>query len=158
MKNLLKIVESQFELVLEAPADNIIDDLKRVTQADTIRKSGNTVHLLVPISQRQETIKYLLKQFPDAKYNTAMPGSSLGGIEYQNGKIIVKPAGKQGTGSAGVANEMELLNILQEMANEYPSFTVMFKASTYTPVGINLSSRSLFIFPAIKVFFNSIIL
>jgi len=129
MRDLINLIEStHIEFIFEAPADDILTGLESTPFDSSIRKTANTVHVLVPIAQRQTAIRQILSILPGAKYNPSMAGSSLGGIEYQGGKIIVKPSGKQGEGSAGVANESELIRILQEMSSQFETFTVEFRA------------------------------
>lgn len=129
MRKLIDLLEStHLEFIIEAPADDILTGLESTPFDSAIRKTGNTVHVLVPIAQRREAINQLLALLPGAKYNPSISGSSLGGIEYQGGKIIIKPSGKQGVGSAGVANEMELVSILEKMSQQYETFTVEFRA------------------------------
>lgn len=138
MRNFIDLLEStHLEFVFEAPADDIITSLETTPYQDTIRKTANTVYVLVPIAQRRQAIDQLLTLLPDAKYNTSMTGSSLGGIEYAGGKLIIKPAGKQGGGSAGVANEMELINILNQMSQQYETFTVEFRSPDGTSYKID---------------------
>lgn len=130
MRTLIDLIESDsIEFIFESPADDIITSLESTPFNDTIRKTGNTVHVLVPISQRQQAIRQLTDLLPDAMYDPHMSGSSIGGIVYKGGKIIIKPTGKQGEASAGVANEMELFNVLTEMSKRYSQFTVEFKAA-----------------------------
>jgi hypothetical protein len=129
MRELIDLIEStHLEFIFEAPADDIITSLEATPFNDTIRKTGNTVYVLVPIAQRQEAISQLMSILPGAKYDAGMTGSSLGGINYQGGKIIIKPTGKQGQGSAGVANEMELFNLLTKLFDQYQTITVEFRA------------------------------
>lgn len=129
MRDLIDLLEStHLEFIIEAPADDILTGLESTPFDSAIRKTANTVHVLVPINQRREAITQLLALLPNSKYNPSMTGSSLGGIEYQGGKIIIKPSGKQGVGSAGVANEMELFNILDQMSQQHKEFTVEFRS------------------------------
>jgi len=136
MRNLINIVEESkeqldegyVEFMFEAPADDIMSDLHGTQYSDVIRKSGNTVAILVPMSDRKVAIDDLVELLPGAEYDPSMPGSSNGGIRYRDGKVLIKPAGKQGAQSAGVANEIELFNIIQEMVATHKSITVTFKA------------------------------
>lgn len=122
-------LEESIELVFESPADDIVTDLQALGAEDMTKKSGNTVALMVPGSKRQEAIKYLLQKLPGSRYNPSMAGSSLGGVEYKGGKIIVKPAGKQGDKSAGVGNEKVLLEKINEIIAEHGKASVTFKGA-----------------------------
>lgn len=130
MRELIDLLEStHVEFIFEAPADDIITSLEATPYRDTIRKTANTVHVLVPVAQRREAINHMLALLPDSTYDRSMQGSSLGGIKYQGGKIIIKPLGKQGGGSSGTANELELVNILTELSQQYETFTVEFRTA-----------------------------
>lgn len=123
-------LEETIEFLFEAPADDIISTLKNTQFSDTIRKSGTTVSVLVPMSQRKTAIGDLVNILPGAEYDPGMTGSSFGGIRYNSGKILVKPANKQGDQSAGVANELEIFSIVKEMTAEHGEITVTFNADT----------------------------
>lgn len=127
MRDLIDLLESEHvEFMFEAPADDIIADLDQTDYSEYIRVNGKRVALVVPMSQRQKAIQDLIALFPEAEYDPAMSGSSLGGIKYKGGAIQVKPTGKQGNNSAGVANEIEMINILSDMTTDYDVFTVRF--------------------------------
>lgn len=134
MRDLINLVDDllteEVEFIFESPADDIIDSLNTTEYKDTIRKSGNTVAVLVPQSKRIAALNDLLAILPDAEYDKNMTGSSFGGIRYAGGKILIKPNFKQGDSSAGVANEMELYNILREMLEEYEFINVTFRDAT----------------------------
>lgn len=115
------------EFIFESPAEDIISDLKELGAEDMKQKSGNTVALMVPGAKRHDAIKYLLQKLPGSRYNPSMSGSSLGGIEYKDGKIIVKPAGRQGDKSAGVGNEKVLIDKINEIIAEFGKADVTFK-------------------------------
>lgn len=130
MRNLINLLEStHLEFIFEAPADDIISSLETTPFNDTIRHSGNTVYLLVPHAHRRDTIDQLVSILPAATYDPRMSGSSLGGITYLNGKIIIKPSGRQGAGSAGNVNELKLVSILDTMSQQYDKFTVEFRTA-----------------------------
>lgn len=120
------IIES---LLSEAPSDDLIAALRDLGAEDFKQKSSGVVHLFVPQSQRKAAMKYLLDKWPEAKYNPSMSGSSLGGIEYLGGKLIIKPFGKQGDLRGGVDNEIELVKLIQGHIDDNGSVNVEFRAA-----------------------------
>lgn len=104
--------------------------------------NGNKINVLVQIpdgAKKNEFRKQVLtdilvglkRDLPksNATYS-ADPGiSSLGGIVFQGSpvQVVVKDSGKQGEKSAGVANEIELANILQSVIEKFGSANVTFE-------------------------------
>lgn len=121
--------------------DTIIAALKTLGHENP-KINGNKINVLVQIpdgAKKNEFRKQLLtdilvglkRDLPKANATySADPGiSSLGGIVFQGSpvQVVVKDAGKQGEKSAGVANEIELANILQSVIEKYGSANVTFE-------------------------------
>ena len=108
-----KLLESiDIELMFEAPSDDIITKLQGLGYTEFKKDSGVTASVYVPAAERTSTIKRIVAELPGATYNPSMAGSSLGGIEYDGGKIRIRPKGKTGMASAGLGNEAALMSAL----------------------------------------------
>ena len=107
------ILESiNLELVFEAPSDDIISKLQGMGYSEFKRDNGVTASVFVPGPERRAVLQKLLAALPGATFNPTLGGSSLGGIEYEGGKIRIRPQGKTGNASAGLGNESYLIETL----------------------------------------------
>jgi len=136
MRDLLNIIEAAITEAVNPTVEQIAQ------QAGFETKSlGNKLSVLAQIPDgakknefRKEIFRALLsaylKQAPDLEPFTGVDSkiSSLGyiGFKNDNTKVVVKDQGIQGEKSAGVANEAELVNILQSMVEKYGSIDVEF--------------------------------
>jgi hypothetical protein len=119
------LLTETYEFIIESPADDIIDHLKNLGFASPIRDSGNRVILRVT-GDRKQVIRDLVNQLPGSKHNPSAGSSSLGGIEFRGGLIVVSPAGKSGNESAGLKNEQHLINKINEFVKQYGPLEVTF--------------------------------
>lgn len=92
----IRDILNTLERLNESASDDILDALKRTKYKDAVRETGTTVVVYVPSAERKETLQSILLLLPGSVHNKAMAGSSLGGIEYMGGKILIKPAEFQG--------------------------------------------------------------
>lgn len=118
------LIES-YEFIVESPADDIISDLKKIGFEEPIRDSGKTVSLRVT-GDRKQVIKDLVSKLPGSTYDPSAGSSSLGGIKFRDGLIVIKPAGKGGSESAGLKNEQHLINKINEFVKQYGPLDVTF--------------------------------
>lgn len=119
------IVET-YEFVFEAPADDIIPALQNLNLDNYRKDSANRVTVYVPARERKATMQTLLQRLPDAEYDRNYGASSLGGIRYAGGGILVKPAGGTGEKSAGLANEKQLVDAINRFVEEVGPLDVTF--------------------------------
>jgi len=106
-----------------------------------VKKSGNFLIVIVDIPSGQANLKFrvetlkkiadeLTKMGVNASYNPIQTSkSSIGFVEIENNpiKVIVKDEKKQGENRAGVANEHELVKIINEQIKQYGSIDVVFQ-------------------------------
>ena len=137
MRDLLNIID---EAVLAEAVNPTIEQIAQQAGFET-KTSGNKLAVLAQIPDgapknefRKEIFRELLsaylKQVPDLEPFAGVDAkiSSLGfiGFKNDNTKVVVKDQNIQGDKSAGVANEAELVNILQSMVEKYQSIDVEF--------------------------------
>jgi len=78
-------------------------------------------------SNRIDALQKIQKAIPGSVYNSIPTAeSSIGKVIVDGFNILAKPASKQGSASAGVENELILVNTIQQMANTGP-INVIFK-------------------------------
>lgn len=131
-----------FEFIIESPADDIIADLKKIGFEEPIRDSGKTVTLRVT-GDRKQVIKDLVGKLPGSTYDPNAGSSSLGGVKFRNGLIIIKPAGKGGSESAGLKNEQHLINKINEFVSQYGPLDVTFVGDNGRRVTANSVTQAL---------------
>jgi len=119
------LLTETYEFMIESPADDIIDDLTKIGFESPIKDSGNRVILKVT-GDRKKVIRDLVNKLPGSKHNPSAGPSSLGGIEFRGGLIIVSPAGRGGNESAGLKNEQHLINKINEFVKQYGPLEVTF--------------------------------
>ena len=119
------LLTETYEFIIESPADDIIDDLTKIGFKSPIRTSGKKVTLKVT-GDRKQVIRDLVSKLPGSKYNPSAGSSSLGGIEFRGGLIVVSPSGKGGNESAGLKNEQHLINKINEFVKQYGPMEVTF--------------------------------
>lgn len=120
------LITETYEFVFEAPADDIIPALQSLNLDNYRKDSANRVTVYVPAKERKATMQTLLQRLPDAEYDKTYGASSLGGIRYAGGGILVKPAGGTGEKSAGLANEKQLVDAINRFVEEVGPLNVTF--------------------------------
>ena len=114
------------EFTIEAQAEDTITDLEQLGFTDVQRQSSKTVFVYHPDKQRMDAINKILGQIQGSKKEMTS-ASSLGVIVHPNGtKILVKPAGKQGTQSAGLRNEQHLIETINKFIKEVGPLDITF--------------------------------
>ena len=69
---------------------------------------------------RIDLLKIIENDMPGAKYDkTPSSSSSVGFVEVENFKIFAKPLSKQGSKSAGIENEIIIINIKRSCFRTY---------------------------------------
>ena len=110
----------------ETPADEIVKALQNMNLDSYHRINTKRVIVTVPRAARKSTIEILLQRLPGAVYDKNMTGSSIGGIRYADGVILVKPSGSRGEQSAGLANEKQLIDTINRVVAEVGPLNVTF--------------------------------
>lgn len=114
-------------------------------------KKGSFIKVIVEIPPGQKNVKFridTLKLIADklsqmgipASYNPIQrPGATIGFVEIENNpiKIIVKDENKQGEKRAGVANEHELVKLINQQIAEYGKIDVIFQDDRNKMLEIN---------------------
>lgn len=114
-----------------------VESVLRKAGYENLKWDGNKLRVLVQIPDgakknqfRAETLKEVLNILKKlgGQYSSDPGLGSLGGVVFPNSpiSIMVKDIGKQGDNSAGVANEIELANIIQSVIDKYGSANVTF--------------------------------
>lgn len=106
------LITETYEFVFEAPADEIIPALQNLNLDNYKKNSANRVTVYVPARERKATMQILLQRLDGAEFDRNYGTSSIGGIRYKGGGILVKPAGGTGVKSAGLANEKQLIDAI----------------------------------------------
>lgn len=120
------LVTETFDFIFETPADDIIKTLQSLNVDNYIRVSSKKVIVTVPTKDRKSTLNILVDRLPGAVYDKNLPGSSLGGIRYADGIIMVKPSGASGEKSAGLSNEKHLIDTINRFVSEVGPLNVTF--------------------------------
>lgn len=114
-----------------------VESILRKAGYENLKWDGNKLRVLVQIPDgakknqfRADTLKEVLNIFSPlgGQFSDDAGLGSLGGVVFPNSpiSIMVKDLGKQGDNSAGVANEIELANIIQSVIDKYKSANVTF--------------------------------
>lgn len=120
------LITETYEFIFEAPADDIIPALQNLNLDDYRKDSANRVTVYVPAKERKATMQLLLQRLDGAEFDRNYGNSSLGGIRYNGGGILVKPAGGTGNKSAGLANEKQLVDAINRFVEEVGPLDVTF--------------------------------
>jgi len=128
-KEIYTHLNEHIELVFEGAAEEIIPDLKALGFLNFRRQNSKRVVAFVPRKDRQAVLQQLANRLPDAEYDKNVQGSSVGAIRYKGGTIFVKPEGGTGSQSAGLANEKQLIDKVNEFVAENGSLDVIFKGA-----------------------------
>lgn len=121
-----EITHTDYEFIFEAPADDIIPQLQNLNLDDYRKDSANRVTVYVPAKERKATMQLLLQRLDGAEFDRNYGNSSLGGIRYNSGGILVKPAGGTGDKSAGLSNEKQLVDTINRFVEEVGPLDVTF--------------------------------
>jgi len=128
-------------LVENPEIESIQSHLTKMGFSDFKRK-GNTIYGIVEIPPRQKNKEFRVQKMKEisvklseilgkeVKYNpTQTSHSTIGYVEIEKSpiQIVVKDAKKQGDTRAGVANEHQLVVLMQKQIQEYGSVNVTFK-------------------------------
>ena len=137
----MKLFEFSTTLV-ESVTKQDVESVLRAGGYEDFKMNGNKINVLVQIPDGQKknefrsaVLKEILAmlQHELADHNpqySSDPGiSSLGGVVFGDSPVtvVVKDTGKQGEGSAGVANELEMASIIQSVVESYGSADITFK-------------------------------
>lgn len=120
------LLTETFDFIFETPSDDIVSALQNLHLEKVFRVNDKLVIVSVPRNERKATLDVLLKRLPDAEFVKNMPGSSLGGIRYAGGRILVKPSGTKGEQSAGLANEKHLVDTINRFVSEVGPLNITF--------------------------------
>lgn len=116
------------EIKLRADAEEMKTLLKRHLKLDEIHflpKSGLTIKLLVPDVERWD-YQRKLEEMPELEYDPEGGDSSLGAFYYKKATLLIKPIERQGRKSAGVENEDNFENFINEHASKERPIEVKF--------------------------------
>lgn len=129
------------ELVENSEIKSVQSYLKNMGFIDLKRK-GNTIYVVVEIPPKQKNKEFRIQKMNDISDNlsndlgkkvaynpTQTSHSTIGYVEIEKSpiQIVVKDAKKQGENRAGVANEHQLVVLMQKQIQEYGSVNVTFK-------------------------------
>lgn len=99
---------------------------------DIKKVSGNKIAVLTE-ENRVDVLKDINKKIKGSTYDkTPSSESSVGKVKIGAFAILAKPAGKQGTASAGVGNEQFLVETINKSIKKMGSVNVIFKAGSKT--------------------------
>ena len=107
-------------------ADEIFNTLSNLGFQNLKKNSGNTVSVYVPIQTRQQTIKDIVANLPGAVYDPNLPGSSIGGIRFADGKIRIRPLKGPGYQGGGLDNEQHLIDTINKFVKEVGPLKLTF--------------------------------
>lgn len=86
---------------------------------DHLQKSGTTLHVFTKSNQRAALLKRIEDLIPGALWDSKpISASSLGHIKLGKFKILAKPEDKQGLMSAGLQNEIFLVNAITKFIEQ----------------------------------------
>jgi hypothetical protein len=132
------------EFLIEAANPEISKFLKKIGYKN-VEVANNAIKVLVPIPEKTEKNRYraqvlnaILEKLQASLsgykpfHNTdskILAKSSIGIISFQNDPsfILIKDETKQGAGSSGVANELQLAKLMQEKIDKFKSIHVIFE-------------------------------
>ena len=132
------------DFLIEAANPEISKFLKKIGYKN-IEVANNAIRVLVPIPEKTEKNRYrstvlnaILEKLKAGLssykpfHNTdssILAKSSIGIISFQNDPsfILIKDETKQGAGSSGVANELQLVALMQEKLDKFKKIHVIFE-------------------------------
>jgi hypothetical protein len=137
----MKLFEFSTTLV-ESVTKQDVESVLRAGGYEDFKMNGNKINVLVQIPDGQKKNEFrsaVLKEIlamlqhelgeHNPQYSSDPGISSLGGVVFGDSPVtvVVKDTGKQGEGSAGVANELEMASIIQSVVESYGSADITFK-------------------------------
>lgn len=132
------------EFLTEAANLEIVKFLKKIGYKN-LEINGNNIRVLVPVppkvkegEYRKSVLLKILEKFQESLSNykpyhnvdaAILAKSSIGLVSFKKDatQIAVKDEKKQGAGSSGVANEMQLIALMQEKLDKFKSINVIFE-------------------------------
>jgi len=99
--------------------------LSKIGYKDVKQKDARSIFILTN-KRRTEIISDLVSQLGGRQNQSKSFGGSLGHVDVGNFRIAVKPLSKQGTASAGVENELNLVQGINDIINEFGVCDVVF--------------------------------
>jgi hypothetical protein len=132
------------EFLTEAANLEIVKFLKKIGYKN-LEINGNNIRVLVPVPEKVKEGEYrktvllkILEKFQQSLPNykpyhnvdaNILAKSSIGLLSFKKDatQIAVKDEKKQGAGSSGVANELQLIALMQEKLNKFKSINVIFE-------------------------------
>jgi len=105
--------------------DTLIKYLGTIGYKDIKKKDARSIMVLTN-ENRTTVFTNLVNQLGGKKNANRSFGGSLGHIDVGTFRIAVKPLSKQGTASAGVANETNLVQAINFMINQYGILNILF--------------------------------
>jgi hypothetical protein len=132
MLSLIEYINEKKDLDMAsfATLDVLIKYLGTIGYKDIKKK--DTRSIIVLTNEKRETVfAALLRQLDGRKNDNRSFGGSLGHIDVGTYRIAVKPKSKQGTTSAGVDNEVKLVQAINYMINQYGIINILFKDGRY---------------------------
>lgn len=101
------------------------DYLKKIGYKDIKDKDSRSIFVLTN-EKRNTVFNNLLQQLGGTKNPARTFGGSMGHIDVEGYRVGVKPLSAQGTKSAGVENEANLVKSINNIINEYGVCDVLF--------------------------------
>ena len=132
MLSLIEYINEKKDLDMAsfATLDALIKHLGSIGYKDIKKK--DTRSIIVLTNDKRETVfTTLLTQLNGRKNDNRSFGGSLGHIDVGTYRIAIKPKSKQGTTSAGVDNEVKLVQAINYMINQYGIINILFKDGKY---------------------------
>lgn len=123
---LTNLAKQKLSTMKSTPAIKIISALENIGLDNYKINSSVRVTVYVPAAERKSTISTLLQRLEGSEYDSNMSGSSLGGIIYSGGGILIKPIGSTGEKSAGLSNEKQLVDAINRFVDEVGALDITF--------------------------------
>jgi hypothetical protein len=112
--------------------DTVISLVESAGYTQIKKMSGNKIAVLTE-ENRVDVLKNINKKIKGSIYDkTPSSESSVGRVKVGGFVVLAKPAGKQGTASAGVGNEQFLVETVQKAIKKMGAVNVVFKAGAKT--------------------------
>lgn len=111
--------------------DNLSSVLMDLGFQELKKISGRTLGVLVDGAKRLDALQKIEENIEDAYWDKSpSSSSSLGGIRLGRFRIYVKPKNRQGLQSAGLQNEMFLVNTVNECLSYHTKLDIEFSNGT----------------------------
>lgn len=123
---LTDLAKQKLDAQAKGPANTIVLALQNLNLDNYKINSSMRVIVYVPAKDRKATMQLLLQRLDGAVFDRNISGSSIGGILYAGGAILVKPEGKTGDHSAGLANEKQLVDAINRFVEEVGALDITF--------------------------------